>query len=174
MSSFSRAVALALLVMSVTASSQTSNEDEPYCGENGAKRVEIAKADGSILGLAIGRSSLQDVQAKLGSSKTTRVSRDEESDVSVCYVSPTDGTVIVFYSGAMGGWKDITWFALWSREAAFPHSSKCTPSKLVSRSLSTESGLQLGLSSEKLERTAGKPTKRGRTSVRYDYLCGGR
>src|SRR5450755_3190242 len=147
---FSRAVALMLVVSSITALPQTRSGDEPYCGENGSKSVEIAKADASILGLAIGRSSLKDVEAKLGPSKTARVSRDEESDVSVCYVSPTDGTVLVFYSGAMGGWKDITWFALWSREAAFPQSSQYVPSKLVSRSLSTESRLQLGLTREQL------------------------
>ena len=29
----------------------------------------------------------------------------------------------------------------------------------------------LGLSTEELERTVGKPTKRGRMSVKYDYLC---
>jgi hypothetical protein len=171
MSSFGRAVALLLLITTITASPQTRREDEPYCSESGAKRVEVAKADTTILELAIGRSSLQDVQAKLGRSKITRVSRDEESDVSVCYVSPTDGTVLAFYSGAMCGWKDITWFALWSREDAFPHSSQCTSSKLVSRNLSTESGLQLGLTREKVDRILGKPTKLGRTSTKYEYLC---
>jgi hypothetical protein len=47
------------------------------------------------------------------------VSREEESDVSVCYISPTEGTVLVLYSGATGGWTDITRFALWSREHRF-------------------------------------------------------
>jgi hypothetical protein len=143
MRSFGRVILLLLLGTSITTSPQTRHEDEPLCGGIGAKKVEVAKADTVILELAIGRSSLQDVRAKLGNSKITRISRDEESDVSVCYVSPTDGTVLAFYSGAMGGWKDITWFALWSREAAFPHSSQCTPSELVTRTLSTESGLRL-------------------------------
>jgi len=140
---------------------QTRREDEPYCDEKSAKKVGITNADATILGLAIGRASLKDVQAKLGSANVTRVSREEESDVSICYVSPADGTVLVFYSGVMGGGKDITWFALWSREAAFPHTSQCTPSKLVSRSLGTQSGLRLGLTKADLERIVGKPTERG-------------
>lgn len=160
-----------LLLTGITASPQTRREDEQYCSENSAKRVGIAKTDATILGLTIGRSSLQDVQARLGHSRITRVSKDEESDVSVCYVSPTDGTVVAFYSGAMGAWKDITWFALWSSEAAFPHSSRCTPSKEVSRNVSTASGLRLGLTEQKLERIVGKPTKHGRTSMKYEYLC---
>ena len=171
MSFLGRAILLLMLITSITASPQTRREDEPYCSENGARRVEVAKADATILGLAIGRSSLQDVQAKLGHSNLTRMSKDEESDVSVCYVSPTDGTVLVFYSGVMGGGVDITWFAVWSREAAFPHYSRCTSSRLVSRNLSTESGLRLGLTREKVDRIVGKPTKPGRTSTKYEYLC---
>jgi hypothetical protein len=133
--------------------------------------VEITGSDATILGLAIGRASLKDVQAKLGNANVTRVSRDEESDISVCYVSPIDGTVLVFYSGAMGGWKDITWFALWSREATFPHASQCTPSKLVSQGLRTPSGVRLGLTKADLERILGKPKERGTKSLKYSYLC---
>jgi hypothetical protein len=123
------------------------------------------------LGLLIGGASLKDVQAKLGSAKITRVSREEESDLSVCYVSPRDGTVLVFYSGAMGGWKDITWFALWSSTAAFPHSSQCSTSAKVSHDLTTSSGLRLGLTHSQLEGIAGKPTRVRRSSVNYDYIC---
>ena len=166
-----RAILFLLLVVTVVSPAQTRREDEPYCDEKSAKKVGITNADATILGLAIGRASLKDVQAKLGSANVTRVLREEESDVSICYVSPADGTVLVFYSGVMGGGKDITWFALWSREAAFPHTSQCTPSKLVSRSLGTQSGLRLGLTKADLERIVGKPTERGPESVKYNYLC---
>ena len=133
--------------------------------------MEITDKDATILGLRIGRASLKDVQARLGTASIGRVSREEESDVSVCYVSPTDGTVLVFYSGAMGGWENVTWFALWSREAAFPHAAQCAHSKLVSRDLAAQSGLRLGLTKQELETIAGKPTKIGHTSAKYEYLC---
>jgi hypothetical protein len=168
---FNRAIVVVLLVANVVSPAQTRREDEPNCDEKSAKKMEITGSDATILDLVIGRASLKDVQAKLGNANVTRVSRDEESDISVCYVSPIDGTVLVFYSGAMGGWKDITWFALWSREATFPHASLCTPSTLVSQGLRTPSGVRLGLTKADLERILGKPTERGTKSVKYSYPC---
>jgi type IV secretory pathway VirJ component len=94
------------LTVSIYSPAQTRRDREPYCDDS-LKRVEIADSDASIAGLSIGRSSLQDVQAKFGRAELVRVSQEEESDVSICYISPTDNTVIVFYSGAMGGWKDL-------------------------------------------------------------------
>jgi hypothetical protein len=108
MRALNRIFGLLLLVSGIASSAQTRREDEPYCEEKSAKRVEITDADATILGLTIGRTSLKDVQAKLGKAEVTRVSREEESDVSVCYLSPTEGTVLVLYSGATGGWTDIT------------------------------------------------------------------
>jgi hypothetical protein len=163
-------VVLLLLVVTIV-SAQTRRQAEPICSENGPKRVQLKDTDLSILGVAIGKSSLTDVQSKLGKAGLIRVSKEEESDVSICYVSPTDGTVLAFYSGAMGGWKDLTWFALWSREAAFPQAAECTTSKLVSRSLSTASGLKLDISRTEMETLAGKPTKSGIAAMKYDYLC---
>ena len=121
--------------------------------------------------MTIGRSSLKDVQAKLGKAALTRVSRDEESDESICYVSPEDGTVLIFYTGVMGGGEDITWFALWSREAGYRQVSRCARSKSVFRTLATASGLRLGLNEREFETIAGQPTKRGPGSAKYDYLC---
>lgn len=163
---------LFLLVLgTVMCSAQKQRDNEPYCNEHAAKRVDISDADATIRGFAIGHASLKDVQTKLGNAKIVRVSRDEESDVLVCYISPADGTVLAFYSGAMGGWEDVTYFAVWSREAAFPNALKCTSSASVSRSLSTDSGLRLGLTDAEVKAIAGKPTRLGPTSVKYDYSC---
>lgn len=166
-----RVMAAFLILGMITCSAQTRREEEPLCNQQGTKRVEITDADATILGFAIGHASLVDVQAKLGSAKIERVSREEESDTAICYRSPADGTVLVFYSGAMGGWKDITWFAIWSREAAFPHASQCASSTLVSQSVSTDSGLRLGLTKNEVAEIAGRPTKVGPTSSKYEYLC---
>src|SRR5690349_822293 len=106
-----------LIVAAITSGAQTSLEKEPLCDQQGTKKVDISDADARILGFAIGEASLKDVETKLGSAPVQRVSRDEESDTAICYVSPADGNVLVFYSGAMGGWKDVTRFAIWSREA---------------------------------------------------------
>jgi hypothetical protein len=165
-----RIMAAFLILGMMTCAAQTRRDEEPLCDQQGA-RVEITDDDGAILGFAIGHASLKDVQAKLGSARIERVSREEESDVAICYVSPADGTVLVFYSGAMGGWKDITWFALWSGKAAFADASRCTPSAQVSQNLTTASGLRLGLTQGQLNRIAGTPTKVSGSSAKYDYLC---
>jgi len=128
-----RLLAGLLILATITCGAQTSRETEPPCDEQRNNRVEISDADATILGFAIGHASMKDVQAKLGSAKLQRVSSAEESDEAICYVSPTDGTVLIFYSGAMGGWTDITHFALWSRAAMYPHRSQCTASELVSQ-----------------------------------------
>jgi hypothetical protein len=164
-------VFLLLFLESTFLLAQTRREDEPYCGGKGSKRVEIADADATILDLEIGRSTLKDAQAKLGEAKISRVSHEEESDISICYISPTDGTVLILYSGVMGGGTDITWFGLWSSQAKFPHVSECTASKLISRHLTTGSGLGLGVTREKLTRQLGTPAHSDNTSVKYEYLC---
>jgi hypothetical protein len=160
-----------LILGMITCVAQTRREQKSLCDQQETKRVEITDSDATILEFAIGHVSLKDIQAKLGSAKIERVSREGESDTAMCYVSPVDGTVLVFYSGPMGGWKDMTWFAIWSREAAYPNPSQCASSTLISRSLATASGLRLGLTKNELEGIAGRPTKVGSASAKYEYLC---
>jgi hypothetical protein len=166
-----QAIAVFLMLGLVACLAQSRREEEPICDWQGSTRVDIADGDGTILGFTIGRTSLEDVQAKLGKARTYRVSHDEESDVAICYVSPADGTVFAVYSGAMGGWKDITWFALWSHEAVFPNVSRCAKSAEISRHLATLSGLGLGLTAAELKRRVGTPTKDTGSSMKYDYVC---
>lgn len=166
-----QAIVVFLMLEIVTCLAQTRREKEPVCDRQRSKRVDIADGDATILGYTIGRASLDDVQAKLGKTETYRVSREEGSDVAICYVSPADGTVFAVYSGAMGGWKDITWFALWSLEAAFPNTSRCAKSVEISRHLVTLTGLRLGLTAAELKRIAGTPSKVTSSSAKYDYVC---
>jgi hypothetical protein len=160
-----------LFIIIFTCAARARRDAEPYCDSKGAKKVEVAPADLDILGLTVARSTFKDVQTKLGPAKPSRVSRDEESDVSICYVSPSDGTVLVFYTGVMGGGQDITWFGIWAREAKFPHSSDCSPSRRVSRALKTASGLQLGLTRADLQKIAGTPTQLKPELDEYDFVC---
>jgi hypothetical protein len=163
--------ALLILLIAVASPARTNHRDQPLCSEASAKKIRLSEADLTVLGLTIGHSSLKDVQAKLGSATSRKVSREDESDIALCYVSQEDATVLVFYSGAMGGWADITEFEVWGREAMFPRPSDCSPSNLVSRSLSTQSGIKLGLATEELARILGTPSKSGRASIKYECLC---
>jgi len=155
----------------IPSAAQQRREKEPLCEQNGAERVQISDADATILDFTLGNTSLKDVQQRMGSAKVERVTKAEESDIAICYVSPKDGTVLIFYSGAMGGWEDLTWFALWSRKAAYPRVASCTPSESVFHNLTTRSGLRLGLSQREANQISGTPTKISRSTMKYDYIC---
>jgi len=152
-------------------SAQTPPNEEPVCDSKTGKRAQIGDGDATILGFTIGRASLKDVEAKLGRATPVRLTREEESDIFVCYVSPADGTVLAFYSGAMGGWTDVTHFALWSREAVPARYSHCVSSALVSRNLSTGGGLRVGLTRQEIENIAGRPANPAASSTKYEYIC---
>jgi hypothetical protein len=150
---------------------QSGHHGEPECSQAAGKRSEITNADATILEFTIGSTSLKEVKARLGEATEFRLSRDEESEVAVCYRSPKDGTVLAFYTGSMGGWKDVTGFALWSRAAGFQQKAKCAESTLVSRDLATGTKLRLGMSRKELEAVAGKSSKFSAGWASYDYVC---
>jgi hypothetical protein len=119
-----------LILGMITCAAQTRHEDEPLCDQKGAKRVEITDDDAAILGFAIGHASLKDVQDKMGSARIERVSRDEESDVAICYVSPADGTARSF--GSENGIFGVRWIFRPCRSPISSHrnASPTSPSTL--------------------------------------------
>jgi len=161
-----------LLFMAVCLSdlpAQTPTEDAPECNKQGIGKLQLTQEDTTILGLTIGSASLKDVQAKLG--QTKYLPRNESSPNTVCYVSSMDGTVLSFGAGAMGGFVDVTEFALWSRETRFPNVEACLPSKLVSRNLSTPSGIKLGLSLQQLSAIVGAVPTTKHAEAHYELSC---
>jgi hypothetical protein len=158
------AVALTVLVVAPWSSRTTANEN-PECSQKGSNKVQLTADDTTILGGMIGV-SMKDVQAKLGQATPFLPTSN-----SICFVSPTDGTVLTFSTGPFGGFENITGFELWSRESKFPNVAKCTRSTLVSRDLSTKSGIRLGLSAEQLAKLVGAPSS-GQTELsQYEMWC---
>ncbi len=158
---------LLLLVRSVGAQALPG---EPKCTAEGKGKLQLTREDTTILGLTIG-ASLKAVQAKLGAAKSLPTHGYASASNTICYVSPDDGTVLTFGAGPMGGFTDVTEFALWSRDAKFPNTSMCTRSTSVSAGLATASGIRLGLQQADLTNIIGKTptTRRNRTS--YEFLC---
>jgi hypothetical protein len=148
---------------------QTPTEYAPECHKQGIGKLQLTQQDTTILGLTIGSASLKDVQAKLG--QTGFLPRNESSPNTICYVSPTDGTVLSFGAGAMGGFVDVTEFSLWSREAGFPNVKACLPSKLISRNLSTLSGIKLGLNLQQLNTIVGAVPTTKHVEAHYGLSC---
>lgn len=148
---------------------QTPTEEARECNKQGIGKVQLTQQGATILGLTIGSTSLKDVQARLG--QTEFLPRNESSPNTVCYVSPTDGTVLSFGAGAMGGFVDVTEFSLWSREARFPNVKACLPSKLISSNLSTLSGIKLGLSLQQLNTIVGATPTTKHAEAHYELSC---
>lgn len=147
-------------------------DSDPVCSSAGIGKLHLAKADITILGLTIGSTSLKNVREKLGAARifSTQIGSSPPS-YAICYVSPIDGTVLAFGTGAMGGFVDVTDFGIWSREAKFPNVASCQPSNLVSRKISTTSGIRLGLSVRQMTNIVGAQPKITREAVSYDMTC---
>lgn len=117
--------------------------------------IEQPKIDDShfkILGFTVGEyTTLGDIQAKMGKAK---MFYDEDGAYDyLCYISKSDKTIIVF------GFQDnlLNKFMLASSEADFEECDQCTESSLVSKEVSTESGIKLGISKEQVISLLGEP-----------------
>ncbi|MBZ5695184.1 MAG: hypothetical protein LAN36_07470 [Acidobacteriia bacterium] len=150
---------------------QAPSDDGPECSKQGAGKLQLTKEDTTILGLTIGTASLKDVEARLGPTNILPRHGSASAPNTICYVSPADGTVLTFGASGMGGFVDVTEFAIWSREAKFPSVSACSPSKLVSRSLSTPSGIRLGLAVKQLSTIVGTHPTTKHAVVHYELTC---
>ena len=151
----------------------TRSDDAPDCTKQGVGKLQLTIEDTTILGLTIGSASLKDVGAKLGQAQLLLDdgSRSVTASRTICFVSPADGTVLTFGAGPLGGFVDVTEFSIWSREAKFPNVSACNPSKLVSRGLSTTSGIRLGLNVNQINNVIGKHATNHRAVMHYEMGC---
>jgi hypothetical protein len=160
---------LLLLLLVRTLGSQTLPY-EPKCTAQGRDKLQLTREDTTILGLTIG-ASLKAVQEKLGPAKSLPTHGYASASNTICYVSPADGTVLTFGAGPMGGFTDVTEFALWSGEEKFPNISMCSRSSLVSVALATESGIRLGLHETDLTTIVEKKPAARQNTASYDFLC---
>lgn len=149
----------------------TGSENAPDCTKQGVGKLQLSFEDTTILGLTIGSVSLKDVGANLGQAQLLPGDGSVTASRTICFVSPADGTVLTFAAGPLGGFVDLTEFSIWSREAKFPNVSACNPSKLVSRGLSTTSGIRLGLSANQMNDIIGKRGTNQRAAIHYEMAC---
>jgi hypothetical protein len=94
----------------------------------------------------IGVTTLDEVRKTYGMVEPSRVGPEEEADIAICYVHPSSkGKVsVVFESGAMGGWKEITGFRLSAQRGG----GHCVSTEMNISTLATENGIRLGQSLE--------------------------
>lgn len=104
--------------------------------------AEVPPQTFSINNATVGATTLADVQKIYGMAAASRVSREDEADVRVCYVysSPKGASFLVFESGPMGGGNQITGF----RISTLRPSANCVATKIDIGNLETGNGVRLG------------------------------
>ncbi len=129
---------------------------------NLARRPEkIDDSHFTIMGFAIEKNKLEDIQAKMGMSHV--FSRTEQGPDYICYISKSDKTVLI-----LGFSLDyLSEFMLLSAEAEFKDCAQCSETALISKDLHTESGIQLGMSKRQLKKLLGKPILESKKKLLY-------
>lgn len=104
--------------------------------------AEVPPQTFSINNLTVGVTTLADVQKTYGMAAASRVSREDEADVRICYAhsSPKGASYLVFESGPMGGFKQITGF----RISTLRPTGNCVSTKIDIGTLETGNGVRLG------------------------------
>jgi hypothetical protein len=94
----------------------------------------------SIGKFEIGKTTINDVQSHFGLSELRSIERGDGADRAVCYSNghTKSAPTIVFETGALGGWKDITAYRLTKRQKR-----QCAPTAVPIAELSTGNGLHL-------------------------------
>jgi len=112
----------------------------------------------TLLGFALGKSTLADVEAKLGKSQIRRCSREEEASKEICYLSRDGKAQAVFQAGFSGGWKELDGFKIISRTLNPNCYSQCAATSLARESFRTQGGLHLGMTRKEVMDLLGEPT----------------
>jgi hypothetical protein len=118
---------------------------------------EVSGSNLQILGITLNEQMLDKAARRLGKVETIERGDASSGRLQACYASadPNDKIYLVFEQDEVG-------YSLYLFAAGRPWHGEnlCSPSKLVSRSLATESGLHLGLSPSQVIAILGRPTLR--------------
>ena len=113
----------------------------------------------TILGLDIGDCTVQDIYSMLGPTIPIKDGVNQ-----LCYVSDRDETLILFSTKS----SKCTGFKMMSQKKRFYKWHFCEKSSLVSKHLTTESGIKLGMSKSSVKTTLGAP--RNESGIYLDYV----
>jgi hypothetical protein len=116
------------------------------------------------LGLTVGECSNHDILAKFG--PTFKIDDEKKPSVDhLCYVSDRDGTLIMFSLVK----SQCTKFEMMSRKDQFYKWNFCEDSPLVTKRISTESGVMLGMQKNQLKKILGAPIKESEAMLLFKF-----
>lgn len=112
-----------------------------------------------VLGFTLGKSTLADVEAKLGKSAPRRCSPEEEASKELCYLVDNGQTTVVFEAGFSGGWNLLDGYKLISSRLRRLCYRQCPRASQMINDVQTGSGLKLGLTRDELIALLGPPKR---------------
>ena len=121
----------------------------------------------SLGGFELGKATISDVQAYFGPSKLRPLEAAAGPDRAVCYSNGSVGgaPTVVFETGALGGWKEITAYRLTTR-----HRRRCNPTTVSIAKLSTGNGLHLLSARSVVLQALNKPISTTSAKVRVEQV----
>ncbi len=130
--------------------------------------AEVPSQTFSINNATVGVTTLDEVQKTYGIAEPSEVSREDEADVTICYVysSTKRKSFLVFESGIMGGYEYITGF----RISTLRPSGNCVPTKIDISALATGNGVRLGQSLDDFKKTVPVEFKRRGSELTYEAV----
>jgi hypothetical protein len=131
------------------------------------QKREPAASNFRILTISLGEDMFKQAAAKLGAAGKIQRGDAASGREQACYVSPGNSKLVhlIFEQG------EVNYsFYLFADEPDWQGSEKCLPSQLISRGLSTASGLHLGQTPSEVRAVLGKPSVRRKNQFIYSFL----
>jgi len=128
------------------------------------KETDLGIQSFTIAGVSLEKDQIEQVEAKLGKTRTVQRGDASGGREQICYTSANGPEKIhlIFEYGEVE-----STFYLFAGGADWKGGRFCAPSDGVSNALSTASGLKLGLSREQVESILGKPDKAAGNKLVY-------
>lgn len=112
------------------------------------------------MGFTLEKSTLDDVESKLGPAVPGACSKQADASKMICYIpAGAQRTKVIFESGPSGGWSVLDGFEVVSGEVNSTCTFKCKTTNALASNVQTDGGLRLGLTKSELLLLLGKPTK---------------
>jgi len=120
----------------------------------------------SVNHITIGMTTLDEVQKIYGTVEPSRVGPGDSADIAICYRAPssTGRVFIIFESGDMGAFKEITGFRL----SAERGSERCVSTAMDGGALATKNGIRLGQSLDAFQKAIPVSFKRRGPILEYE------
>lgn len=139
-------------------------------GDN-VRDEEISREHLTVLGVTIGRHTLDDASSRLGPANVFQHGPGGAASFRICYTS-TDEHVpskVVFEAGPQSQRREITTIKIIRGDVKYEDAAKCSMSGKVSATQGTKSGIRLGMTAKELRDMFGEPTEKRDGVVEYEF-----